>query len=74
MKIEAAPTGMKTTIDAVNAQGQKTHTESVGAFYGKDNPVNGSPNPNPTVALKKIDARTFEAQSSRRATNFECRR
>jgi hypothetical protein len=64
VKLEAAPNGMmKTTIDAVNAQGQKTHTESVGAFDGKDNPVKGSPNSNPTVALVKIDARTFEGRN-----------
>src|SRR6187549_2525076 len=63
VKLEAAPNGMKTTIDAVNAQGQKTHTESVGAFDGKDNPVKGSANPNQTSALKKIDARTFENQA-----------
>ena len=63
MKIEAAPNGMKTTIDGVNAQGQKTHTESVGAFDGKDNPVKGAANPNQTSALKKIDARTFENQA-----------
>jgi hypothetical protein len=63
VKLEPAPNGMKTTIDAVNAQGQKTHTESVGAFDGKDNPVKGSLNPNPTSALRKIDARTFEVQN-----------
>ena len=63
VKIEAAPNGMKTTIDGVNAQGQKTHTESVGAFDGKDNPVKGAANPNQTSALKKIDVRTFENQA-----------
>ena len=60
VKLEGAPNGVKITIDAVNAQGQKTHTESVGAFDGTDNPVKGAANPNQTSALKKIDARTFE--------------
>ena len=62
--LEAAPNGMmKTTIEQVNTQGQKQRTESVAAFDGKDNPVKGSPNPNPTIALRRIDARTFEAQN-----------
>jgi hypothetical protein len=68
VQLEAAPNGMlKTTIDQVGTQpstkGQKFRTESVAAFDGKDNPVKGSPNPNPTIALRKIDARTFEAQN-----------
>ena len=61
VKMEPAPNGMKTTIDAVDAQGQKTHTETVAAFDGKDYPVKG-PNPDATSTLKKIDARTFENQ------------
>ena len=63
VKIEPASGGIRTTIDGVNAEGQKTHTESGGAFDGKDNPVNGAPNPDQTTALKKIDARTYETQT-----------
>ena len=63
VKIEPASGGIKTTIDGVNAEGQKTHTESGGGFDGKDNPVTGAPNPDQTTALKKIDARTFETQT-----------
>src|SRR5215813_6720505 len=43
--MEPAPNGMKTTIDGVDAQGQKIHTETVAAFDGKDYPVKGAPNP-----------------------------
>lgn len=52
--------GMKTTIDGTNAQGQPTHTETVGTFDGKDNPVKGAQAPNTTAAYKRIDGRTFE--------------
>ena len=61
IKIEAMADGLKTTIDGVNAQGQATHTETVGRFDGKDNPVKGAPAPNSTTAYKRIDGRTFEA-------------
>ena len=63
VKIESAPGGIKTTIDGVNAEGQKTHTETVAAFDGKDNPVKGAASPNQTSALKRIDARSFENQA-----------
>ena len=63
VKIEPAAGGIKTTIDGVNAEGQKTHTESGGAFDGKDNPVKGAQNPDQTAALRKIDARTYETQT-----------
>ena len=63
IKIESAAGGIRTTIDGVNAEGQKTHTESVGTFDGKDNPVKGAANPDQTTALKKIDARTYENQT-----------
>lgn len=61
--IESAPGGsIKTTIDGADAQGKPIRTETVGAFDGKDNGVKGAPAPNTTTALKRIDARTFEAQ------------
>jgi hypothetical protein len=62
VKIEPAPNGMKTTIDGVNPQGEKTHTEGVAAFDGKDYPVKGTPNPDSTSTIKRIDARSFENQ------------
>jgi hypothetical protein len=52
--------GIKTTIDAANAQSQPTHTETVGLFDGKDNPVKGAPS-NTTTAYRRIDGRTIEA-------------
>jgi len=61
VKIEPWQGGMKTTIDATNAQRQPTHTETIGKFDGKDNPVMGAPVPNTTTAYKRIDARSFEA-------------
>jgi hypothetical protein len=53
--------GIKTTIDATNAQGQPTHTETVGMFDGKDNPVQGTPAPNTTTAFTRIDNQTYQA-------------
>jgi hypothetical protein len=61
VKIEAAAGGIKTTIDATDAQGATIHTESVAKFDGQDVPVKGAPVPNTTTALKRIDGRTFEA-------------
>jgi hypothetical protein len=63
VKIEAAAGGIKTTIDGTDAQGKPTQTESVAKFDGQDVPVKGAPMPNSTVALKRIDARTFEVNS-----------
>jgi hypothetical protein len=60
VKIESSADGIKTTIDGTNPQGQPTHTETIGKFDGKDNPVKGAPAPNTTTAYKRIDARTFE--------------
>jgi hypothetical protein len=54
---------MKTTIDGTDAQGKPTHTETVWAFDGKDNPVKGAPAPNSTAAYKRVDDRTFEVTS-----------
>ena len=62
VKLESSPGGgLKTTIDGVDPKGQPTHTETVGMLDGKDNPVKGSPVPNSTTALKRIDSRTLEA-------------
>ena len=59
VKMEPMAGGFKTTIDATNPQGQPTHTETVGKFDGKDNPVKGDPNRD-TAALNKIDDYTIE--------------
>lgn len=60
VKMEPLSGGMKTTIDGKDAQGQLTHTETVGRFDGTDVPVKGAPAPNSTSALMRIDARTFQ--------------
>jgi hypothetical protein len=61
VKMEPSAGDLKTTIDASNPQGQPIHTETVGKFDGKDNPVTGAPAPNTTTAYKRINGRTFEA-------------
>jgi hypothetical protein len=61
VKVEPSAGALKTTIDGTNAQGQPTHTETVGTFDSKDNPVTGAQAPNTTTAYKRIDGRTFEA-------------
>jgi hypothetical protein len=61
VKMEPSAGGLKTTIDASNPQGQPVHTETVGKFDGKDNPVTGAPAPNSTTAIKRINGRTFVA-------------
>ena len=63
IKIEPSADGIKTTFDGMTAEGKPFHTEAVGAFDGKDNPVKGALLPNTTVAYKRIDGRTFEAQT-----------
>jgi formylglycine-generating enzyme required for sulfatase activity len=60
VKSEPSAGGLKTTIDATNAEGKPIHTESVAKFDGKDYPVTGAQAPNTTNALKRIDDRTFE--------------
>jgi hypothetical protein len=63
VKIEPSAGGIKVTIDGTNAQGQATHTETVGKFDGHDNPVKGAAVPNATSAYKRIDGRTFEVMN-----------
>jgi hypothetical protein len=60
VKIEPSEGGMKTIIDAADAEGKPTHTETVAQFDGKDYPVKGAPAPNTTSALKRIDDRSYE--------------
>ena len=61
IKVEPSADGMKTTFDGINADGKPFHTEAVGAFDGKDNPIKGALLPNTTAAYKRIDGRTFES-------------
>ena len=62
VKVDAsAGGGIKVTIDGTNPEGQPIHSETVGAFDGKDNPVKGAQAPNATTAYKRIDGRSFEA-------------
>ena len=61
LKLEQSPGGLKITHDGMNSEGQQYHTEIVGTFDGKDNPVKGELVPNTTAALNRIDDHTFEA-------------
>ena len=61
VKIESPAGGIKVTIDGMTAEGKPFHTEVVGAFDGKDNPVKGADSPSATAAYKRIDSRTYEA-------------
>jgi hypothetical protein len=51
--------GFKFTVDGVNANGQKTHSETVAKADGKDYPVTGAENPT-TRAYRRINDRTWE--------------
>jgi hypothetical protein len=61
IKLESSGEGIKSTFDGMTPEGKPFHTEAVGAFDGKDNPVKGARFPNTTVAYKRIDGRTLEA-------------
>jgi hypothetical protein len=68
LSLEAAPNRMlKTTIDQVapkgRTRGRRFARNPSPPSTARTTPVKGSPNPNQTIALKKIDARTFEAQN-----------
>jgi hypothetical protein len=53
MTYEAAGQGMKVTVDAVNASGQKTHWTYTTMFDGKDAPITGNPNADSAAVTKK---------------------
>jgi hypothetical protein len=59
LKVEAAGQGEKVTSEGVNAQGERTATQSTANFDGKDYPLTGSSVAD-TVSLKRIDAWTTE--------------
>ncbi len=57
---QAQKNGLKVVGDRVNADGTVSHTEFAVKYDGKDYPIKGIPTVD-TIALKKIDANTFEA-------------
>ena len=59
MTYEQAGQGMKVTVDAVNASGQKTHWTYTTMLDGKDEPITGNPNAD-TAAVTKKDETTNE--------------
>jgi len=59
MTYEAAGEGMKVTVDAVSASGQKTHWTYTTMFDGKDAPITGNPNAD-TAAVTRKDDKTNE--------------
>jgi len=55
-KFEPWEDGMKATIDIVDAQGNKIHSEAAVKFDGKDYPIKGSPIAD-VVSVKRINER-----------------
>jgi len=55
-KFEPWEDGMKATIDIVDAQGNKIHSEAAVKFDGKDYPIKGSPIAD-AVSVKRINER-----------------
>src|SRR5262247_4190066 len=55
-KFEAWEDGMKGTIDTVDAQGNKIHSEAAVKFDGKDYPLKGSPIAD-AVSVKRLNER-----------------
>jgi hypothetical protein len=53
--------GFKYSSDEVNAKGETRHTSYEAQFDGKDYPLKGSPQAGDSVAIKRIDAHTFES-------------
>jgi histidinol dehydrogenase len=52
--------GMKTVVDAVDAQGRTTHVEYMTMFDGKPTDIKGAPDANTTRVYKRVDGRTYE--------------
>lgn len=59
IKWERVPGGWRFTTDAVDAKGQKIHTETLEKDDGSEAPVKGATNPT-TRVFKRIDDRTYE--------------
>jgi hypothetical protein len=63
-KLEAAPDGIKATVDTVNSENQKIHYEFTAKYDGKDYPISGDPTRD-TISYKRIDDYTFESVSKK---------
>jgi hypothetical protein len=59
LKITAQHNGIKSVSDSVNADGQASHVEFTAKYDDKDYPYTGSQTVD-TIALKQIDANTFD--------------
>jgi len=59
-KWEQIPGGARLIVDVVPVKGETQHWESSGKFDGSDNPIKGNNPDADTMALSKIDARTYE--------------
>jgi hypothetical protein len=64
-KFEPWEDGMKGTIDIVDAQGNKIHSEASVKFDGKDYPLKGSPIAD-AVSVKRINERQTDCLEERR--------
>ena len=60
IKQEAVAGGVKSTVDGVDAQGKRIHTELTTMFDGKPSEVKGAPDANTLRVYKRIDGRTYE--------------
>ena len=62
MKIEPAGSGIKVTVDEIDAQGKPDSRSYIANFDGKEvrNPI---PPDRDTIAWKRVDARTWETTS-----------
>lgn len=56
---EAVEGGLRQIADGVDAEGKPFHTEYTAKYDGKEYPVTGGP-ADATIAITRIDARTFE--------------
>jgi hypothetical protein len=59
-KWEHFPGGARLIVDVVPVNGETQHWESSGKFDGSDNPIKGNNPDADTMAVSKIDARTYE--------------
>jgi hypothetical protein len=60
LKVAAWEDGVKVSVDTVDAQGNKLHSEAAYKFDGKDYPIKGSPLAD-TVSAKLINERSGES-------------
>lgn len=60
VNIEAVRNGLKASVDGTDDAGKPTHDEWTATFDGKDHPRGANSRSGGYVALKKIDAHTYE--------------